>query len=300
MRPARPIWVWRFMRSAATLTALLAGAAAAADDPGQRAQVEQKIRLASRLIMDSPAAQRITGSGNLQALANLNEGRVHHALAQESLARGDLAGASRQADEALRQVGLARRLVPDAAARQAAARQRHEELRSGIERLIDAWRARVEPNGQADSGDLTAALGLVGTARQQAREGRYEEANQQLLQAEGYVLAGMNRTLHAATLDYTVRPAGAAEEFQNELTRHQALADLLPLAIRELKPHSNALALVERYAGTSRNLQALAVQQALSGHASLALDHIRDATIYMQRALLAAGLVAPQPTGNPP
>ena len=31
-----------------------------------------------------------------------------------------------------------------------------------------------------------------------------------------------------------------------------------------------------------------------------ALTHLRNATLYVQRALLAAGLVAPQPTGNPP
>lgn len=302
MSPVRPtLGVWRGIRRAATQTALLlAGAAAAADDLGQRVQVEQKIRLVSKLMTDSPAMQRIAGSGNVQAQANLDEGRVHHALAQDSLARGDLTGASRQADEALRQISLARRLVPDVAARQAAARQRYDDLHSGIERLIDAWRGRADAKSDTESGDLTAALGLVGTARQQAREGRYDEATQHLLRAEGYVLAGMSRVLQGATLDYTLRPANPAEEFQHELARHRELLDLLPLAIRDLKPQPSALALIERYAETSRSLREQAQQQIQAGNAPQALDQLRSAMLYAQRALVAAGLMVPQSIGTPP
>ena len=288
--------------SAAAAAVLLLGCAAprAADVSDPRLQVEQKIRLAAQLLADSPAMQRVAGSGNPRALAHLDEGRVHHALANESLARGDVAGASREADEALRKLGLARRLVPDAAARQAAARQRYEQMSSGLERLIGAWRARADAQAPADAGDLTAALGLVGTGRTLAQEGRYEQAHQTLLQAQGHVLSGMNLTLHAATLDYTVRPASLAEDFQHELARHGGFADLLPLAIRELAPRPDALGLLERYAETSRVLRAQALQELGLGHTELALDRIRNATLYLQRALLAVGLATPQPTGNPP
>ncbi len=280
---------------------LLAGVAArAADVSDPRVQVEQKIRLAGQLLADSPATQRIAGSGNSQALAHFDEGRIHHALANESLARGDVVGARREADEALRKLGLARRLVPDGAARQLAARQRYEQLSGGIERLVTAWRARAQAQSPADAGDLTAAVGLIGTARQLAQEARHEEANQNLLQAQGHVLTGMNRTLHAATLDYTVRPASPSEAFEHELARHAGFADLLPLAIRELAPRADALALLERYAETSRTLRAQAMQQSRSGATDLALDHIRNATLYLQRALLAAGLATPPATGNPP
>ncbi len=287
-------------RGAAIVALLLcAGVVALAADEA-RMQVEQRIRLAAQLLADSPALQRISGSGNPQALAHLDEGRVHHALANESLARGDVAGARREADEALRKLSLARRLVPDAAARQAAARQRYEQLSSGIERLIGAWRARADAHAPTDAGDLTAAVGLGGAARQLAQEGRYEEANQNLLRAQGYVLAGMNRTLHAATLDYTLRPTSPAEEFEQELARHGGFADLLPLAIRELAPRADAMVLLERYAETSRALRAQALQQMRSGQFELALDHIRNATLYLQRALLAAGLATPPASGNPP
>lgn len=291
----------RSISAAAVAAMLLAGVAArAADVSDPRVQVEQKVRLAGQLLADSPATQRIAGSGNSQARSHLDEGRVHHALATESLARGDLAGARREADEALRKVGLARRLVADVAARHLAARNRYEQLSATIERLVTAWRARVQAQTPADAGDLTAALGLLDAARQLAREGRHEEANQQLLQAQGHVLTGMNRSLHAATLDYTLRPASPSEAFEYELARHGGFAELLPLAIRELAPRGDALALLERYAETSRTLRTQALQQARSGAVELALDHIRNATLYLQRALLAAGLATPPATGNPP
>jgi hypothetical protein len=270
------------LRAASVVTAaaaLFLGAApvGAADDASARVQVEQKIRLVARLISDSPAAQRIIASGNAEAVGHLDEGRVHQALAEELLARGDLAGARRNADDALRHVALARRLAPDAPARQDAG------TFSG-----------------PDSEDLTAAMGLLGTSRQQAQEGRFDAANQTLVQAEGHVLAGMNRSLHATTIDYTVRASNPAEEFAQELARHRGFAELLPLAIRDLKPRPEALAQIERFGEASGALHQQALLQLQTGDTAQALIHIRNATLFLQRALSVAGVTAPQPTGKPP
>ena len=289
---------------AATL-ALLLGAVALHDpvraqDDAARAQLDQKIRLTARLIADSPSAQRIVSSGNTQAVAHLDEGRLHHALAQELFGKGDLAGARREVDDALRHLGHARRLVPDAPARQAAARQRHDALLASTERLIEAWRQRAGERSNADATDLTAAIGLVGNARQLAGDGRIDEANELLARAERYVLDGMTRMLHTTTLDYTARFSTPAEEFQYELAREQGYADLLPLALRDLKPAADAIVLIERYAQSGESLRAQALQRFNAGDTTQALAHIRTATLYVQRALLAAGLVAPTSTGSTP
>jgi tetratricopeptide (TPR) repeat protein len=288
----------RVLRAALAAALLVGGLPArAADDDAARAQLEQKLKLVARLISDSPSAQRIASSGNAQAVAHLDEGRVHHALAADLFAKGDLAGARKAADDALHHLGMARRSVPDAPARREAAKQRHEQLLGSVERLVESLRAR---QGSGDASDLTAAIGLVSVARQHAREGRYDEANQVLAQAERHVLAGTTRALNATTLDYTVRASNPVEEFQNELARHKGLTELVPLAVRDLRPKPDAVALIERYGETSTTLYGQALQQFQSGEITQALAHIRNATLYVQRALLAAGLVAPQPTGNPP
>jgi tetratricopeptide (TPR) repeat protein len=265
-----------------------------------RVQLEQKIRLTSTLLSDSPTALRITRSGNQQAVTHLDEGRVHHALAEDLLARSDLDGARRAVDNALHHLGMARRLVPDASARQAAALQRHTQYLDSIERLIEAWRNRVGAQSPNDTTDITAAIGLVGTARQLAQNGRYEEANQTLARAEGVVLTGLNRALQAGTLDYTLRPSSPQEEFQHELARYRGFSELVPLAMHELKPRSDALTRIERYNQTSNALQAQALAQFQQGNTRQALVHIRNATLYAQRALQAAGLVTPPVTGSSP
>ena len=260
-----------------------------------RTQVEQRIRLAATLFADSPAAQRITGSGNTNAIGRLDEGRLHHSMAEEALRRGDLAAARREIDEALGHVGAALRLVPDSAARQAAARKRHEQMMVTLERLVESWRAHAGAAATHD-GDLFAALSLMNTARYFGQGGRHAEALSTLELAERHVLTGMNRSLQKREIDYTQRAGTPEQEFQIELQRHQGMADLLPVAVSELKPRPNAIQNIERYSATSRGLRAQAEQRFQSGDAAAALALLRDAMLNLQRAMQAAGLAVTQDT----
>lgn len=288
------------MKSAVALVLglALAGVATAADDEAAvRQQVEQRLKLVSSMMSDGVTAQRIAGSGNSRASALFDQGRVHHALAVELLAKGDLANARRAADDALKQLGQARRLVPDAPARQIAAKQRSEQMLSSLERLIDAWRQRVGPTDVED-GDLFAAIGLIATARGFNGEGRFEEAVWTLGAAEGHVLTGMNRVMHARTFDYTARATTPAEEFQLEMARHRSLTELLPLAVNDLKPRGDALALIDRYTEASQQLRQQAQTQFQAGDLPQAMAHLRNALMYVQRALTSTGLVVPPATGT--
>lgn len=295
-------------RAATGLAVALAGAAcwvgaAAADD--SRAQVEQRIQLAARLLGDSRTAQRIAASGNSQAQGHFDQGRLHQSLAEDALRRGDLAAARQAIDEALRHMGQARRMVPDAPARQAAARQRQQQMMATLERLVQAWpgaaglNPAAEPTGPMD-GDLFAALGLMSTARYFADAGRHEDAVHTLSIAERHVLAGLQHALGTREINYTPSAATPEQELQLELQRHQSLADLVPLAVNELKPRGDALALIERYGETSRALRAQALQKSQAGDPAGALVHVRNASLYLQRALQAAGLSMPLPTGAAP
>ena len=138
------------------------------------------------------------------------------------------------------------------------------------------------------------ALGL-GLAAELAR---FEEAVQSLGTAEAHVLAGMNRLMHARTLDYTTRAATPAEAFELELARHRGLMDLVPLAIRDLNPRTDARVLVDRYAEASAALASQAQILAKAGDLPAAQATLGNALLYVQRALTSAGLVIPQPTGN--
>ncbi|MBL8343222.1 MAG: hypothetical protein JNL30_17280 [Rubrivivax sp.] len=260
-----------------------------------RAQAQQRVQLAARLLTDAATAQRISASGDRRAIAHHDEGRLHQSMAEDALRRGDLADARRQADEAVRHLAAARRLVPDGMARQAAARQRHAAMLANLERLMEAWRQRAGP-ATTDDGDYFSAYGLMSTARQFAAEGRWEDGVHVLGAAERHVLDGMQRTLTSRELNYTQRAGSPAEELQFELQRHQALTGLLPLAVQELKPTPEAQALIDRYAQASRTLRSLALQRQRGGETAQALADIRNAMLYVQRALGAAGVATPAPS----
>lgn len=272
---------------------------AADDDAAARTALQQRLRLSAQLMADGGTVQRIVASGDARALAHLDEGKVHLALAQDLLAKGDLAGARRAADDALRHLGQARRLVPDAPARQAAARSRYEQLLASLERLVDSWRQRNGPS-DAEDGDIDAAGGLMHTARMFGREQRYEEAVHTLGSAEGHVLSAMKRLLNARTLDYTARAVTPAEEYQLELARLRSLVELVPLALNDLKPGADATALVWRHVETSNALREQAQQRFAAGDTPQALNQLRNALLYAQRALATAGLTLPQAVGGTP
>lgn len=261
-------------------------------DESPRAALEQRVQLASRLLADGAAHARIAGSGNRQAQSHLDQGRLHHSMAEEALKRGELAAARREIDEALQHLGRARRLAPDAPARQAIARQRFDQQLASFERLIEAWRARMAPGG-AGGDELTAAVAGVGHARTLAADGRYDDALRTLEQAQQPLLAGLNRLLHAQTIDYTARGETPAQIYALELARHRALAELIPLALREMSPRPEAVSLIERYRQMGDSLRAQAQQRLDAGDPNQALASLQSATLYLQRALSAAGVNTP-------
>lgn len=264
-----------------------------------RSHVEQRVRLAAKVIADGNAVQRIMASGNAQAVSHLDEGRLHQSIAEQALQRGDTAAAGRAVDEALRHLSLARRLAPDAPARQAALRQRYAQMSANLKRLVETWREQMGPT-DFEHGDMTSAVELIETAGYFAEVGRHEDAVHTLSTAERHVLAGMRQMLKPRELDYTQRASTPAEELQLELRRHQGLVDLVPLAINELRPRAEALSSIERYGEASRNLRAQALAQSQAGDIAGALNHIRNAMLYVQRALGAAGLAMPAEAGRPP
>ncbi len=279
---------------------LLTSAAAGAHDDA-RTQAEQRVRLASRLIADSPAAQRIQASGNATAISHLDEGRLHLSAAEEALKAGDPAKARKSADESLQHLGMARRLVPDQPSRQQALRARHEQQLATVERLVEAWRVRAGANALSNTDSaLLDATSLVGQARQLGQEQRFDDSLRTLGAAEQRLLAGFSRVFPSRELDYTARGTDPVEAFHDEMAGYSALSELIPVAVRELAPRADAQVLIARYVQSAQALHQQAQQRFEAGDRTSALATLRSAVLYVQRALAAAGVVTPNPSEGPP
>lgn len=274
---------------------LFVASIALADDA--RTLAEQRVRLAARLIADSPTAQRIQASGHAVAISHLDEGRVHLSAAEGALKAGDAAKARKSAEESLQHLGMARRLVPDQPARQQALRQRHEQQLASVERLVEAWRVRA---GTSADNALLDATGLVGQAKRLGDEQRYDDSLRTLSAVEQQLLGGFTRLFASRELDYTPRAANPAEAYHDEMAGYSALSELVPVAVRELAPRPEARQLIERYTKSAQALHLQAQRRFEADDRDGALANLRSAVMYVQRALATAGVVTPAATGSPP
>lgn len=288
---------------AALAVAIPASVAAqgAADKTGSRANqlIAQKERLVSSLLADSPAVSRIRGSGHAEAIALLHA--AGEALSQARLAagKGHWNDADSRLNDAMWSVGRARQLVPDAASRQIEERVRYARLLDSVESLRASYarhlrRARALPQG-VDAGDavLSHASSSIEEAASLANAEKPGDAVVVLQKAERELLRGLNRVLGATTLDYAQRFETEAEEFAYELERNRAFAELVPLALAELKPAPEAARLVSRYIDQNQTLREQAQREARERNFKAALQSLRSGTGYVQRALVSAGLVMP-------
>ncbi|MBI3935889.1 MAG: hypothetical protein HY323_02850 [Betaproteobacteria bacterium] len=276
-----------------------AGAMPAA--PGQTRQaVEQKEAFLRRLLGDSPVASRIAKSGNAEAQKFMAAAREHHAKAAALLQGGDAAGADRALNEALWMTGKARQLVPDTMYRLIEQRVRYARLLETVESLKASYErhlARLTPRpvgGFAAREQLDRITQLVDEARNYANSEQVSESVAVLERAEQVLLVALNRVLGSATIEYSQQFETFVEEFEYEMARNRSYGELIPLALRELKPPPEAARLIQRYVESNIALRGAAQRHAAKKDYHAALASIRDGTGYLQRALASAGLVVPQ------
>ena len=277
----------------ALLASLALGGPLQAQEAGSRRNVERKLEFVRQLLTDSPAARRISASGNAAAIQQVEEGRAQLDRATAALDAGDLAAADAAANAAIGALGRARKLAPDDAGRADVERARYRQLLASAERMVPTYREHLERAGFADAPDLSAAVGLIEQARTLAAAERHGDAIRSLLAAERHLLVGLGRTIADRTLVYTAHFETPEKEFAYELERFKSFVDLVPIALLEFRPGVEAQAKVTQLVAQGQALRAEALAHADGRRIDAALASIREATQTVQRALNAAGLVIP-------
>jgi hypothetical protein len=279
---------------AASIVCVALSGALPAQELAQKRALEQKLEFVRTLIADSPAVQRITASGNDVAKKHLDDGRRQYTNAVDLLKAGDLQAAEKAANDAIWAIGRARQLVQDTSNRLVAEKLRNQQLLASTERLIPTYKTYLAQSGLDADADLAAAQGLIDQADALAVAERIGDSNRTLIEAERHLLLGLTRLVGSKTLDYTPRFDNPAKEFDYELERHRSFGDLVPLAVGELNPGTDARNLIARYVERSQVLRAQAVAQASQKQFANAVGLLKEATLQLQRALAAAGLTVPQ------
>ena len=258
--------------------------------------VEQKEALVKRLLADSPALRRVEASGNAEARKHLAAANDAYAKAQAALKSNNLAVADKQFNEATWMIGKARQLVPDPATRNIEHRVRYTQMVESVESLKATYqrhlqRGRIQP---ATEPQMVKAVQLIETAKNQSNAEQLEQANRTLGEAEKVLMLNIGRVLGTRTIEYAQRFESITEEYGFELDRNRSYAELIPIALAEFKPASEAIRQVNFMVENNRQMREQAQQHAAKKNYKEALVAVRGGTTHLQNALSAAGLNVPQ------
>lgn len=280
----------RDMRLPALLVMALTSCIAQADTAQARRLAEERLRYVAALLGDEKAAARL--SANEAARLEQASAQQHVERGRRLLEEGAPESALREADQALQALMKARRLAPDPASEGAAERLRYEQQLAGVESLLGPLRDRKDRPPESQS-DIDRASRRVAEARVLADSGRFAQAELVLAEAVAFLASGLDRVMAGRTLDYTPRYASPEEQYRDELARHRSLRELVPVALRALQPDAEARRRVDEYLLASGRLSAAAERAAGNRNHEAALEALREATGYLQRALTATGVAYP-------
>ncbi len=265
-----------------------------------RQLVEQKEAFVKRALYDSPAVRRIEASNNAEARKFLSGAQESYRKAVLSIRNNDTAGADRQLNEATWLIGEARQLVPDALTRNVGQQERYAQMLKSVESLQLAYQRHLQhakgrrPGVVVNDAQLAKVAQFVDAARSLGHSERFMQANKVLGDAEQALMAGLSRVLGSKTIEYAQRFETPAEEYSYELERNRSYADLIPIALAEFKPGSEAIREVQYFVNTNRQQREQAQQHAARKDHRSALAALRGGTAHLQSALAAAGLRVPQ------
>ncbi len=259
-----------------------------------KAKVEQKLMFADMMI-SGKGAKRVLASDNGEAKRLLASAKKDLAASRERLLAGALPEALALADQVVKGVGAASKMVPseDAVTQLS---QRHDELLHEIEDFeasYDSNYVRMAKAGSLpkDIGyDKTRVASLKGEAQSLASKGNYAKANAKLEQAQAIVTQGLHKMLDSKTLVYELKFDTPADEYEYELKRFGGYEELIPVAVEMKKPAAGALKLMDSFLDKARKRRDEAKEKAAEGDYGAAVGMLQQATKTVRRALRMVGV----------
>ncbi|HEX22436.1 MAG TPA: hypothetical protein ENH21_03295 [Chromatiales bacterium] len=258
------------------------------------AKVKQKLMFADMMI-NGKGAKRVLASNNGEAKRLLASAKKDLAASREKLLAGALPEALTLADQVVKGVGAASKMVPseDVIAQLS---QRHDELLHEIEDFeasYDSNYARMAKAGGVpkDIGyDKARVASLKAEAQSLASKGDYAKANAKLEQAQAIVTRGLHKMLDSKTLVYELKFDSPADEYEYELKRFTGYEELIPVAVEMKKPAAGALKLMDSFLDKARKRRDEAKAKATEGDYGAALGMLQQATKTVRRALRMVGV----------
>jgi hypothetical protein len=273
-------------------------------DEGMPLGLAQKQAFADSLIEDESVARRIRESQDVEAQRLLTVAKDSYAKALAAIRNKDFTAAENQLNETLSAIGRARRLVPDTQALIAKQRSEYAMAMDRIESMQKSYMSYLkrvklpadlssnqETQGQANLDEMARFLE---EAKVHAKAERWNDALLVLEKAEQTIKSAMGRILGLMTFEVSPRFNSPQEEYTYDLERNRSLAEMVPVAIAELKPSDDIRATIENLVEQNQAAIDLAIEYAKARDYRRALANLHAGISYLEVALTTTGLVLPQ------
>ncbi len=283
----------------AALLLLLPPTASFAEEPPRvpvdQRVTQQKAELLNRLVTRSVAAQRITESGDTEALAKLESARELVRAAESDLKAGNYVAANDKLDAALELVNSeTRRLSEDEVA--AASLQRTYERRlKTVQTFLAAYErvASEKQPGAAAAAQVQEIKRLVGEAEALAAKGELQPGIERLDRAYLTARGDIRELREGETLTRSLNFETAEAEYDYEKNRNDSHIMLLKFAISEQKPGAERMAAIERLRAAALALRSDGEQLAGAGDYAQAIRNLAQSTEDLLKAIRMSGIYIP-------
>jgi hypothetical protein len=259
-----------------------------------QSKVKQKLMFAE-MMAGAAGTKRVLASQNDEAKQLVAAAKKKLAAGREKSLVGALPAALALANESLKMLSEASRLVPsdDELAQLA---ENYKNTLGEIQGYQKSYRdniKRMEKKGavpddvRMDEKKLAATLTK---AKALAEKKNYVRANKLLQQAQASITGALHKMLDSTTIVYDLKFDTAADEYEYELKRFTGYEELIPVAIEAKKPAAGAIKLMESFLSKARSRRDEAIAKADAGDYPTAIAMLIQATKTVRRALRMVGV----------
>lgn len=257
-------------------------------------KVKQKLMFAE-MMAGAQGSKRVQSSQNNEAKKLLADAKQLVKDARTKSMVGALPEAYEMANQALKMLSAATRLVPGEE-ELAELAENYKNMLAEIQDYQKSYQNNVkslEKKDSLDDGikyDEKKFNAVLAEAAGFAEQKNYVHANKLLEQAQTTVTVSLHKMLDSKTLVYDLNFETAADEYEYEVKRFVGYEELIPIAIEAKKPAAGAVKLMESFLTKARKRRDEAQAKADAGDYPAAIGMMLQATKTVRRALRMVGV----------
>ena len=266
-------------------------------DIAHASQSVSRLQIVEKLLENSSAAQRIKGSGNMEAIAKHEKARALYEQARVAQDKGD----DQQAADLLKQATTAMleatRMIKKDESFMVKDMRDFDSRKESVEALCTAYENIAKEKGVASEEENELHVFVhrrVDQAVVLKEQNRVKEGRKMLDEAYVAAKVAIEHLRGGETLVRSLNFASSEEEYHYEVDRNDTHRMLVNVLLTEkMDNNSSVQAMVNKLMGKADELRVRADQQAAEGEYENAISTLEESTKEIVRAIRSAGIYIP-------